>query len=81
MINQQESDMILFTGDIVNNKADEMDDNVLDDLGHAMEEISKGNYDTLTIIKLKEIYKAVEVAIDTAANLCDLVTSVSVKAI
>jgi hypothetical protein len=26
MINQQESDMILFTGDIVNNKADEMDD-------------------------------------------------------
>jgi len=66
---------------IESKKADELDDNVLDDLGHTMKVISDANYDALTIIKLKEVYKAIESGIDTSANLCDLVSSVSVKAI
>jgi hypothetical protein len=61
--------------------ADEMDDNVIEELGQTMKEISKANYDTLTIIKLKEVYKAIESAIDTSAYLSDVISSVSVKAI
>ena len=61
--------------------ADEMDDNVIEELGHTMKEISKANYDTLTIIKLKEVYKAIESAIDTSAYLSDVISSVSIKAI
>ncbi len=62
-------------------KADELDENVVEDLGHAFNEIALQNYDALTIIKLKEVYKAIENAIDTAATLCDAVMRISVKEI
>jgi uncharacterized protein Yka (UPF0111/DUF47 family) len=44
-----------------------------------MKEMYSGNYDTLTIMKLKEIYKSIESAIDVSANIADLVMQISVK--
>ena len=63
------------------NKISELDDKVSDDLVHAMKKIKDAQYDHLTIIKLKEIYKALESAIDTSETLCDTTMMVSVKAI
>lgn len=60
-------------------KTDEFDDSAIEDLRHAMKEMYSGNYDTMTILKLKEIYKSIENAIDTSANIADLVMQISVK--
>ena len=60
-------------------KTDEFDDSAIEDLRHAMKEMYSGNYDTITILKLKEIYKSIENAIDTSANIADLVMQISVK--
>lgn len=60
-------------------KTDEFDDSAIEDLRHAMKEMYSGNYDTLTIMKLKEIYKSIESAIDTSANVADLIMQISVK--
>lgn len=67
--------------EILSQKADELDENVIEDLGHALREISVAQYDMLTIIKLKEVYKAIEGAINTSATLCDTVMRISVKEI
>ena len=61
--------------------ADELDEKVIEDLGHATRAISMAEYDTVTIIKLKEVYKAIESAIETSATLCDTTMSISVKAV
>jgi uncharacterized protein Yka (UPF0111/DUF47 family) len=60
-------------------RTDEFDENGIDDLQRAMTEMYSGNYDTLTILKLKEIYKGIEGAIDTSANIADLVMQITVK--
>ena len=60
-------------------KTDEFDDSGIEDLRHAMKEMYSGNYDTLTIMKLKEIYKSIESAIDVSASIADLVMQISVK--
>ena len=60
-------------------KTDEFDDSAIEDLRHAMKEMYSGNFDTLTIMKLKEIYKSIESAIDTSANVADLIMQISVK--
>jgi uncharacterized protein Yka (UPF0111/DUF47 family) len=60
-------------------KTDEFDDSAVEDLRHAMMVINSGDYDTITILKLKEIYKSIENAIDTSANIADLVVQISVK--
>jgi uncharacterized protein Yka (UPF0111/DUF47 family) len=44
-----------------------------------MKEMYSGNYDTITILKLKEIYKSIENAIDTSVNIADLVMQITVK--
>ncbi|WP_119344336.1 DUF47 domain-containing protein [Facilibium subflavum] len=62
-------------------KASELDENVVEDLGHALEKIKEAQYDTLTVIKLKEVYKAIESAVDTSATLCDSVMRIYVKEI
>lgn len=67
--------------EVLSQKADELDENVIEDLGHALREISVAQYDMLTIIKLKEVYKAIEGAINTSATLCDTVMRISVKEI
>jgi uncharacterized protein Yka (UPF0111/DUF47 family) len=60
-------------------KTDEFDDSAVEDLRHAMKEMYSGNYDTITILKLKEIYKSIENAIDTSVNIADLVMQITVK--
>lgn len=60
-------------------RSDEFDENAIEDLRRAMKEMYSGNYDTLTILKLKEIYKSIENAIDTSATIADLVMQISVK--
>ncbi|RTK98962.1 MAG: hypothetical protein EKK57_10565 [Proteobacteria bacterium] len=60
-------------------KTDEFDDSAIDDLRHAMKEMYSGHYDTITVLKLKEIYKSIENAIDTSVNIADLVVQISVK--
>ena len=60
-------------------KTDDFDDSAVEDLRHAMKEMYSGNYDTMTILKLKEIYKSIENAIDTSANIADLVMQITVK--
>lgn len=57
----------------------EFDDSAIEDLRHAMKEMYSGNYDTIMILKLKEIYKSIENAIDTSVNVADLVMQISVK--
>jgi uncharacterized protein Yka (UPF0111/DUF47 family) len=58
---------------------DDFDDSAIEDLRHAMKEMYSGNYDTITILKLKEIYKSIENAIDTSATIADLVMQITVK--
>lgn len=60
-------------------RTDEFDENGIEDLRRAMKEMYSGNYDTMTILKLKEIYKSIESAIDTSASIADLVMQISVK--
>lgn len=62
-------------------RATELDENVVEDLGDAIDQIKKADYDTLTTIELKEVFKAVESAVDTSATLCDLVMRIYVKEI
>lgn len=62
-------------------RVNEFDEKVIDDLGDAMKKIKAAQYDHLTIIKLKEIYKALEGVIDTSETLCDVTMMVSIKAI
>ena len=66
---------------ISSQKADELDENVIEDLSDALEQIKQENYDMLTTMKLKEVYKAIESAIDTSATLCDSVMRIYVKEI
>jgi uncharacterized protein Yka (UPF0111/DUF47 family) len=58
---------------------DEFEENGVEDLRRAMKEMYSGNYDTIMILKLKEIYKSIENAIDTSASIADLVMQISVK--
>ena len=60
-------------------KTDEFDEAAIDDLRNAMREMYSGNYDAMTILKLKEIYKSIESAIDISANIADLVMQISIK--
>lgn len=57
----------------------DLDDSAVEDLRHAMKEMYSSNYDTIMILKLKEIYKSIENAIDTSVNVADLVMQISVK--
>lgn len=45
----------------------------------AMEEIFSGKYDALTVIKLKELYKNIETAMDACFDVSDLVLNISLK--
>lgn len=66
---------------LASQRATELDENVVEDLGDAIDLIKKADYDTLTTIKLKEVFKAVESAVETSATLCDSVMRIYVKEI
>ena len=46
-----------------------------------MNEIYSGKFDTLTILKLKEIYKSIDSAIELSVSAADLIMQVSLKSI
>ena len=60
---------------------DELEENGIEDFRHAMNEMYSGKFDTLMILKLKEIYKSIDAAIELSVSAADLVMQVSVKSI
>jgi uncharacterized protein len=51
-----------------------------DEIFHdAMDEIFSGKYEALTVIKLKELYKNIESALDTCFDVSDLVVNIALK--
>lgn len=57
----------------------ELEENGIEDFRHAMNEMYSGKFDTLMILKLKEIYKSIDSAIELSVSAADLIMQVSVK--
>jgi uncharacterized protein len=62
-------------------KVNELEENGIEDFRHAINEIYSGKFDTLTILKLKEIYKSIDTAIEVSVAAADLIMQVSLKSI
>lgn len=62
-----------------NNKIKEIETKGDEILYKAMSEIFSGKYDTLTAIKLKELYKNIENALDACFDVSDLVVNIALK--
>lgn len=72
-----DNNKILQAGEKIN----ELEENGIEDFRFAMNEMYSGKFDTLMIIKLKEIYKSIDVAIESSIAASDLLVQVSVKSI
>lgn len=70
-----DANQITQNGDIIN----ELEENGIEDFRHAINEMYSGKFDTLTILKLKEIYKSIDAAIELSVSAADLIMQVSVK--
>ena len=62
-----------------NNKIKEIESRGDEILHTALDEIFSGKYDALTVIKLKELYKNIESAMDTCFDVSDLILNISLK--
>jgi len=62
-----------------NNKIKEIETKGDEILHTAMDEIFSGKYDALTVIKLKELYKNIESAMDACFDVSDMVLNISLK--
>lgn len=60
-------------------RINELEENGIEDFRHAINEIYSGKFDTLTILKLKEIYKSIDAAIELSVSAADLIMQVSLK--
>ena len=60
-------------------KINELEENSIENLRFAINEIFSGKFDTLTILKLKEIYKSIDSAIETGVAASELVMQISLK--
>lgn len=60
-------------------KINELEENGIEDFRHAISEIYSGKFDTLTIMKLKEIYKSIDSAIELSVTAADLIMQISLK--
>jgi uncharacterized protein len=60
-------------------KINELEENGIEDFRHAINEIYSGKFDTLTILKLKEIYKSIDSAVEVGVNAADLMVQVSLE--
>jgi uncharacterized protein len=60
-------------------KINELEENGIEDFRHAINDMYSGKFDTLMILKLKEIYKSIDSAIETSVTAADLVMQVSIK--
>ncbi|MCX8514807.1 MAG: hypothetical protein RL017_837 [Pseudomonadota bacterium] len=63
----------------VSETINELEEDGNEDFKHAINEMYSGKFDTLTILKLKEIYKSIEAAIETGVAIADLAMQVSIK--
>ena len=59
----------------------ELEENGIEDFRFAMNEMYSGKFDTLMILKLKEIYKNIDGAIELSVSAADLIMQISVKSI
>lgn len=64
-----------------NEQVNTLEENGIEDFRYAIDEMYSGKFDTLTILKLKEIYKSIDGVIETAVNAANLVTQVVFKSI
>lgn len=62
-------------------KINDLEEHGIDDFRHAINEIYSGKFDTLTILKLKEIYKSIDSAIELSVNASDLSMQISLESI
>jgi uncharacterized protein len=62
-------------------KINDLEEHGIDDFRHAINEIYSGKFDTLTILKLKEIYKSIDSAIELSVNSADLCMQISLESI
>ncbi len=62
-------------------KINELEENGIEDFRFAMNEMYSGRFDTFMIMKLEEIYKSIDVAIESSVAASDLLLQVSVKSI
>ena len=72
-----DSNKILVSSEKIN----ELEENGIEDFRFAINEMYSGKFDTLMILKLKEIYKSIDGAIELSVSAADLVMQVSVKSI
>lgn len=66
---------------LADEKINELEENGIEDFRYAMNEIYSGKFDTLSILKLKEIYKSIDGAIELSVSAADLIMQVSIKSI
>lgn len=72
-----DSDKIIASDEKIN----QLEEDGIEDFRHAINEMYSGKFDTLMILKLKEIYKSIDGAIELSVSAADLITQVSVKSI
>ena len=63
----------------LNNQLNELDENVLDNLAHALKKLSKLEGNVLLIMKIKDIYKAIENSISSCITISESIMRVHVK--
>ena len=62
-----------------NNKLSILDENILEDLGHALKKFSHFEGDIMLVMKVKDIYKAVENAISSCSAVGEAIMRVHIK--
>lgn len=68
---------IVQSGEVIEN----LEENSIDDFREAINEIYSGKFDTLTILKLKEVYKSIDSAMELGVAAAELVLQISLKLI
>ena len=63
----------------LNSKLGMLDENILEDLGHALKKFSHFEGDVMLVLKVKDIYKAVENAISSCSAIGETIMRVYVK--
>jgi len=65
----------------ISHRIDSLDDNVIEELGMSLKRLSKFECNVITIMKLKDIYKAIETSINTSTAISETIMRVSVEEI
>jgi uncharacterized protein Yka (UPF0111/DUF47 family) len=65
----------------VTSNINDLEERGIEDFRHAINEIYSGRFDTLTILKLKEIYKSIDSVIELGVNSAELMMQISLESI